>query len=123
MFAENSVNSKIARRSLFFSTLSVIVPFRNGSAKEKSYSQPKSAEINSLLRQWSSSLNHIITFDSNIHTDLLENNVADRYESFIAVFEVAGLEANTVDLTSDNLQKVTELEIRNEDEEDEIIYR
>ena len=51
------------------------------------------------------------------------NNVADRYESFIAVFKVAGLEANAVDLNSDNLQKVTELEIRNEDEEDEIIYR
>ena len=37
--------------------------------------------------------------------------------------EVEQSELNTVDLISDNLQKVTELEIMNEDEEDEIIYR
>ena len=79
----------------------------------------------------------MITFNSNFQTELLENDAANRDESFIAVkydeavgeptAEVEQSEHNTVDLTSvktsDNLQEVTELEFMNEDEEDEIIYR
>ena len=68
----------------------------------------------------------MITFNSDFQTELLENDAANRDESFIAVkydeavgeptAEVEQSELNTVDLISDNLQEVTELEFMNEDE-------
>ena len=61
----------------------------------------------------------MITFNSDFQTELLENDAANRDESFIAVkydeavgeptAEVEQSEPNKVDLISDNLQKATEL--------------